>query len=515
MGELLMKCLDRASLVADRSVTLGDIVARLAAVHGDRALVEEPAPDGSVRRLTYREAARFVELIAAGVAARTRPGECVVVATPNGYDQLLVALGVCRAGGIAVPVNPLMRPEEIAHVVADSGASLVVHDAGEVPAIGPLAGAEIETRRPDVRSVAAIFYTSGTTGKPKGAELSHRALLGSLPLLALVPSGLRRDELVAGLPVAHIMGFAVLLAAAAGGIPVFAMPRFRAEQALDAIEHRRATMFVGVPAMYRLLLEAGAEHRDLSSVRVWASGADVMPADLARRFQRMGGAVTLPLVGLTVGDAAFVEGYGMVETGGAVAAKVAPPGLALPLPFLGGILGVALPGYRLKVVGDDGDEVGIGQIGELLVRGPGVLSGYHGDASATAQILDAGGWLRTGDLARRGVLGTVRFAGRAKDVIKSGGYSVYAVEIERAMEEHPDVIDAAARGVPDDRLGERPVVAVRVREGASTSEPVLLAWGTERLSGYKRPRAVRIVTELPRTGTQKVAKAQLRTLFDG
>lgn len=507
-----MKCLDRASLAMDGAVTLGALVPRLAAVHADRRLVEEPHADGTVLRLTYREAADRVERIAAAVARTVSPGERVVVATPNGYEQFLLALGVCRAGAIPVPVNPLMRPEEIDHVVHDSGASLVITDASEVDASDPLDPAEIDARCPSPGDVAAIFYTSGTTGRPKGVELSHRALAGSLPMLALVPTELRRDEIVAGLPVAHIMGFAVLLAAAAGAVPVFALPRFRAEQALDAIEQRGATMFVGVPAMYRLLLEAGAEQRDLSSIRVWASGADVMPPDLARRFQRMGGAVRLPFVG-SIGAAAFVEGYGMVETGGAVAAKVAPPGWAVPVPVLGGILGLPLPGYRLKVVGEDGREVGIGQIGELVVKGPGVLTGYHGDADATAQVIDPEGWLHTGDLARRGLFGAVSFAGRAKDVIKSGGYSVYAGEIERAMEEHPEVAEAAALGLPDERLGERAVVAVRVRSGSTVSEEELLAWGEERLSGYKRPRAVRIVEELPRTGTQKVAKSQLIAAF--
>jgi len=507
-----MKCLGRASLATDRAMTLGALLPRLASLHADRPLVEEPHADGTVLRLTYRQAAARVERIAAGVARAVAPGERVVVATPNGYEQLLLALGVCRAGAVAVPVNPLMRPEEIHHVVADSGASLVITEASEVAADDSLEPAEIAARCPAPGDLAAIFYTSGTTGKPKGAELSHRALAGSLPMLSLVPTELRRDEMVAGLPVAHIMGFAVLLAAAAGAVPVFALPRFRAEQALDAIEQRRATMFVGVPAMYRLLLEAGAEQRDLSSIRVWASGADVMPPDLARRFQRMGGTVRVPFLG-SIGAAAFVEGYGMVETGGAVAAKVAPPGLAVPVPVLGGILGLPLPGYRLKVLGDDGREVGLGQVGELVVKGPGVLSGYHGDAAATAQIIDSDGWLHTGDLARRGLLGAVSFAGRAKDVIKSGGYSVYAVEIERAMEEHPEVAEAAALALPDDRLGERAVVAVRVRGGSAVSEAELLAWGEDRLSGYKRPRAVRIVQELPRTGTQKVAKSQLVGLF--
>jgi acyl-CoA synthetase (AMP-forming)/AMP-acid ligase II len=229
-----------------------------------------------------------------------------------------------------------------------------------------------------------------------------------------------------------------------------------------------------------------------------------------RRFQRMGATASLPVVGWTFGDAMFAEGYGMVETAGAVALRLSPPGLALPAPLLGGgSLGIPLPGYHLRVVDEDGHDVPTGQIGELVVRGPGVLTGYHGDAAATSHVLDGDGWLHTGDLARRGLGGLVTFAGRAKDVIKSGGYSVYAVEIERVMEQHPDVLEAAAVGIPDDRLGERLVVAVRVRPGATVTEAELAAWGAEQLSDYKRPRSVRIVEDLPRTGTQKVAKQEL------
>jgi acyl-CoA synthetase (AMP-forming)/AMP-acid ligase II len=508
-----VKCLDRASLAVDNSLTLGDVLPRFGANHAQAVLVEEPAKPHALR-LTRAEAVERCGRMAAGIAERVSAGDRVVLAVPNGYDQFLLCLAACRAGAIAVPVNDRMSADEIAHVIGDSGASLVITDAADVVARYPLADEDVAARRPDPSDVGAIFYSSGTTGKPKGAELSHRSLVGSLSLASLWPSSLRRDELVAALPVAHIMGFAVLLAAAATGVPVFSLTRFRAEVVLDAIERRRSTIFIGVPSMYRMLLEAGAEQRDLRSIRLWASGADAMPVDLARRFQRMGSSVTLPVVGLSLGDAMFAEGYGMVETGGAVAFKVSPPGLAIPVPGVGGSLGIPLPGYRFRVLGDDGREVGIGQIGELVVKGPGVLKAYHGDTDATASVLDADGWLRTGDLARRSIGPLVSFAGRAKDVIKSGGYSVYAVEIERAMEEHPDVLEAAALGVPDERLGERPVVAVRVRSGASVREADLLAWGEQRLSSYKRPRDVRIVDELPRTGTQKVAKRELTGLFE-
>jgi acyl-CoA synthetase (AMP-forming)/AMP-acid ligase II len=262
--------------------------------------------------------------------------------------------------------------------------------------------------------------------------------------------------------------------------------------------------------MYRLMLEAGAESRDLRSVRVWVAGADVLPEELARRFKRMGASVTLPVLGFSVGEAAFAEGYGMVELAGGVAAKVSPPWVPLGI---GDFLGFPLPPHRLKVVDDDGEEVGRGRTGELWVHGPGVLRGYHGDPEATRKVLTDDGWLRTGDLARKGPLGLVFFAGRQKDVILHGGFTVYANEVERALEQHPDVLEAAVLGLPDEQRGEVPVAAVRIRPRGGVGEEGLAAWARERLSGYKAPRRVRFVDELPRTGTGKVQKDELRPLF--
>lgn len=498
----MLSSLHRTGLYLGRhGLTLGVVMDRLAQASGDRRLVQE-AGAGS---LTYREAAERVGRFAGGIAGRIRPGDRVVVAVPNGYDLFLLVLAVCRAGGVAVPVNPRMRPAEIDHVVADSGAALVVRRATEVLAepLGlPPAAAPSD--------VAAILYTSGTTGLPKGAELTHRALLGQVAAGAMWPQWIRRDEAVVGLPVAHIMGFLCLLGMAVAGVPVYLVPTFRADEVLDAIEGRRATVFVGVPAMYRMMLDAGAESRDLRSVRLWVSGADVLPDDVARRFKRMGASVTLPILGFSVGEAAFAEGYGMVELAGGVAAKVSPPWVPLGV---GDFLGFPLPPNRLKVVDDDGEEVGAGQTGELWVQGPGVLRGYHGDAEATAKVLTDDGWLRTGDLARKGPLGLVFFAGRQKDVILHNGFTVYATEVERALEQHQDVLEAAVLGLPDEQRGEVPVAVVRVRPRATASEDQLMAWARQRLSGYKAPRQVRIVADLPRTGTGKVQKDELRGLF--
>jgi acyl-CoA synthetase (AMP-forming)/AMP-acid ligase II len=501
----MVRTLERAALLVRRDATLGTWMDRLERVHGGRRLVEEP--DGLT--LTHRQAAKRVRRWAGGIAARTSPGDVVVVNARNGYEQLLLCLAAARAGCLPAPVNDQMRREEIAHVVADSGATLVLHRATEVDGHPPLA--EAHPAQPD--EVAALFYTSGTTGSPKGVELTHRALVGQVLTAVAWPAALRRDEAVISLPVAHIMGFVVLLGLGAAGIPTYLLPHFNPVAVLDAIESRRGTIFIGVPAMYRMMEEAGAADRDLTSVRLWASGADAMPPELAQRFKEMGATVSLPLLG-GFGQAAFAEAYGMVEVGGGVAAKLSPPFLSTSSGPFGEALGIALPGYDLRVVDEDGAPLPAGSVGELQVKGPGVLKGYRGDEAATAEVLTSDGWLRTGDLARQGPLGMLVFEGRAKHVIKHGGYSVYALEVEHCLEQHPDVVEASVIGLPDDRLGELPVAVVRVRDGAGADPEALVAHVAEHLAEYKVPKRIVIVDELPRTGTNKVQKAALLELFD-
>ena len=454
----------RAALLLKRDLTLGTLFDRLERVHGDRQLVTEA--DAGLD-LTYEQAARRVRRWAGGIAAQTEPGDVVVIACPNGYEQLLLCCAAARAGAIPAPVNDKMRKDEIAHVVADSGASLVLRSAVAVDAARPLADAAPA----DTADVAALFYTSGTTGAPKGAALTHRALVGQAASAALWPTRLHRDEAVIALPVAHIMGFATLVGLAVAGIPTYLLPRFHPVRILDAVEARRATMFVGVPAMYRMLEEAGAADRDLTSVRVWASGADAMPA------------------------------------------KVSPPFLGAGRGPLGEALGFALPGYEMRVVGEDGTELRGGQVGELQVKGPGVLKAYWGNEEATAAVLTDDGWLRTGDLARKGPLGLLVFEGRGKHVIKRGGYSVYALEVEQVLETHPAVLEASVVGLPDERMGEVPVAAVRLAEGTTLRQAKLGAFATEHLAEYKVPTRYVAVDELPRTGTTKVQKSELLALF--
>ena len=496
----------RLTLAFKSDFTLGNVLERLAEHNGGRRLVEEA--DGGLT-LTYAQAAKRVRRWAGGIARKTGPGDRVVIATPNGYEMLLLCLAASRAGAIPVPINPQLTKAEFDHVVANSEAALVIRAATEVDGADPLA----EAVPADPAAVAALFYTSGTTGKPKGVELSHRSLVGSFARAAAVdPFVTGRFEAVIALPVAHIMGFAALLGMACAGIPVYLLPKFNPVKVLDAIEARRSAIFVGVPAMYRMLLEAGAEDRDLTSIRAWGAGADAMPSDLAATFKKLGATVTLPLIG-SIGEAIFFEGYGMVELGGGAAAKISPPFLDVGLGS--DAFGFPLPGYQFRVIDPDtGERLPAGRTGELLIKGPGVTSGYWGDAGATSDTVTEEGWLRTGDMARLGPFGTVLFEGRAKDVIKVGGYSVYALEVERAIEEHPDVLEVAVVAVPDARKGELPGAVVRLAPEKELDAKALEAFAAERLADYKVPRRWLAVDDLPRTGTNKVKKRELAALFE-
>jgi acyl-CoA synthetase (AMP-forming)/AMP-acid ligase II len=223
----------------------------------------------------------------------------------------------------------------------------------------------------------------------------------------------------------------------------------------------------------------------------------------------------------TVGQASFVEGYGMVEAGGGVAAKISPPYITTGL---GDAVGLRLPGYRFRVMDEDDRRIRRwGDVGELHVRGPGLLREYWNSPDATHDALTDDGWLRTGDLVRLGPLGSVLFAGRKKDVIKHGGYSVYAVEVEQVLEGCPVVAEAAVVGLPDERLGEVPVAFIRVvdpgkaKTKAATAKVVktILAYADEHMAEYKRPAEVHVVDDLPRTGTTKVQKQSLRERLTG
>jgi acyl-CoA synthetase (AMP-forming)/AMP-acid ligase II len=494
-----MRLKNRLELARADDLTLGVFLERFGTVRGPRLLVDEL---GGVR-LTFADAADLVERAAGSLHGRIRRGDRVLVATPNGYRLFLACLAVSRAGGIAVPVNPRMAVEEVEYVERDAQARVRIDDFDALSR-GGVAGPAAPTTPDDV---AVLLYTSGTTGRPKGAELTHRALLSGLSGGALVPDVVLGRGCATGLPVAHVAGLTLLLQLAALGVPVHLLTHFRPTDALDVIEQRRPAMFVGVPAMYRMMIDAGAQRRDLSSVRLWSSGADRLDNDIIEVFRQAGSVARLPFVHRALGRAWFVDGYGMVETGGGVAVRVFAP-VRTPVDGLLRPIG----GHRTRIVDDEGNDVAIGTVGELLVSGPGVMRGYHGVDHAEDSLTRAG-WLRTGDLARPHRFGFFELAGRKKDVIKHGGYSVFAAEIERVLAEHPAVAEVAAVGLPDPQKGEIPAVVVRSRPGEALTPAAVLQLAAERLSDYKRPQRVAIVDELPRTGTDKIDKGRCRALF--
>lgn len=526
----------RLGIAFRRGLTLGNLAERLAAVYEDRPAFLLPARSrltGGRRTITFGDTGRTVGRLAAALArAGVGIGDTVAVVPSNGSDFLLSFLAVVRAGATAVPINPILKPAEVRTLVELSGARSLLCDPATLNSaiggtralprverwfcLGRAAGTKdllaasrrVRTPPPSIPiapdTVVAILYTSGTTGRPKGARLTNEGLLSILSVAALHPTGVPGSVKLAvtALPIAHIMGLASALGLMMAGIPNRMFPHFDAARVLDAIERERAELFVGVPAMYRSMLEAGAERRDLTSVKAWASAADVMPRELARTFQSFG-----RLIGPV--PALFLEAYGMVELGGAAIAKITPPG---PDWLPKRIAGVPIYPYRVKVVDEGGKELPRGRVGELAVKGPGVLESYHGDPEATGRVL-AGGWLRTGDLARIGPLGAVILEGRKKEVIKVGGYSVFPVEVEEEIRRHPKVADAAVVGIPDPRKGQVPAAAVVPKPRAKVTEAQLAAWARDEIASYRRPRRWLVLDELPRGATRKADKRAIARMF--
>jgi acyl-CoA synthetase (AMP-forming)/AMP-acid ligase II len=512
---------DVSALARGRGIHLGDLTATLADRYGDRPAVEDPATtpgldDGPVR--TFRQLENAVARLAALHEARGRgAGDRVLVVVDNRLDVALHAFALARLRAIPVPVNDRLTPHELAAVAEATDATTAVADPDVVDRLPE--SLEVVTTddvaedlrahpdrrveapgRDDADEVAMLLTTSGTTGVPKAAALTSRGLLASLGRLVLAPvgraRGLRagRDRVFAALPLTHVMGFAVLLGTLSAGVPLLRRSRFDAEEALDLLERRRPNVVVAVPTMYADLERAGAADRDLSSVQVWVSSADAMPADRARRFQGYGAIVRVGTRG--IGSSVFVDIYGMVELSGASAIRIFPPSLVgtLPVPSFA----VALPGIEVRAVDEEGNPVPRGTVGELQWRGAGVLEGYEGHDAGP----DGDGWFGSGDQARVYPGGFFQFAGRSKDRLKVGGFSVFPAEVEEELREGPGVADLAIVGVPDDRLGERLVAVVVPDDGFDADG--FLAWAKDHTAGYRRPSEVVEVDELPRGNNGKI-----------
>jgi long-chain acyl-CoA synthetase len=522
--------------------TQANFVDRLAALYGDRPLffLDQPLdyPFFRGEEITYGDLGHFVNR--AGNALRrlgVERGDRVALITANRIELAFVEFGAQKIGAVPVPLNYMLKADEIRYLVENSGCRVLVTDrtvfegnigrrdrvpsvahwvmvtGREVPAgfasLGALM-AEADERlepvvlRPD--DVVVIFYTGGTTGFPKGALLTNRGLMFAVRryarLFGLVPRLPRQLSLLV-MPLAHTSGHQALLLHVAMATPTLFMGRFDAQRMLDAIETHGVTMFSGTPAMFRMLLGAGAAGRDLASIRIWGGGGDAFPDELIRTFRDL---AARRVLGLRVRPR-FARGYGMAETCGQVAT-------ALGGPMGEGCIGRVTRGLAYRVVGPDGRDVTPGEVGELLVRGPTVMTGYLGDPERTADVLREG-WFRTGDLVRQGARGRLYMVGREKETIMCGGYTIFPAEVERELEVHPAVERAAVVGIPHEIKGEIPVAAVVLAAGAAATAEEILAWAREHIAAYRCPRQIVIVDGIPLTFALKPRRRDVREQLAG
>jgi long-chain acyl-CoA synthetase len=446
-------------------------------------------------------------------AAGIEPGDRVAVILPNVPAFPAVYFGILLAGGIVVPMNPLLKSGEIDFFFTNSGAKIAfvwpdfVQEATagaatsgtrivECGPMGPVEGT-LETADPITEPVdrsdndtAIILYTSGTTGRPKGAELTHSNINLNAMRSAKVVQQVTPDDIVMGcLPLFHVFGLVVgLNAAVIAGASLALIPRFDPEKAIEVIEKERVTIMQGVPTMYAAILNhPRSDGMDASSLKVCASGGSAMPLEVMKAFEQKFGCIIL-------------EGYGLSETS-PVASFNMPDRERKP-----GTIGVAIPGCEMKLVGLDGEDIGPGEgVGEIAIRGDNVMKGYWRNPEATAEAIPDG-WFRTGDLATVDDEGYFTIVDRKKDMILRGGMNVYPREVEEVLYTHPDVLEAAVVAVPDSLLGEEVGAAVAFRPGATATLEDVQAFVKDRIAAYKYPRHVWQVEALPKGPTGKILR---------
>ncbi len=433
---------------------------------------------------------------------------------PNVPDFPIAYYGVLRAGGVVVPMNVLLKEREIAFYLEDSGARLLLawHGfADEARAGAAAAGAElieveptafaallaehepttdlVETAEDDT---AVILYTSGTTGKPKGAELTHVNLFRNAEVSSRTTCEIGDGDIVLGaLPLFHSFGQTVAMNASLSvGACLTLVPKFDPGEALATMQRDGVTHFYGVPTMYGALLHhPEREEFDTSSLRNCITGGASMPVEVLHGFEK-------------AFDAVVLEGYGLSETS-PVACSNHPD-----RERKAGSIGTPIEGVEMQVVDEDDNPVPQGEVGEVVIRGHNIMKGYWQRPDATEEAM-RGGWFHSGDMARIDEDGYFYIVDRKKDLIIRGGYNVYPREVEEVLYEHPKIREAAVVGVPHDEWGEEIGAAVVLHEGEELAPEEVSAYVKERIAAYKYPRVVWFIDELPKGPTGKILKREI------
>ncbi len=490
------------AVVPPRNVS--ELVSRAAARHAGK-----PALVAGQQTLTWGELEGAVASLAAALVARgLTGGERVALLLPNGVDFAVAYFGVLRAGLVALPLNIAYTPTEIGFQLTDSGASLVlasdslaglaaessveVARVDSLARVGAVGGGEgLTESRGGAEDTAVLLYTSGTSGRPKGAMLTHRALLANLTQLSTIdpPVVAPDDRVLLVLPLFHVYGLnaGLGMTAYAGATGVLA-ERFDPVETLALVESAQVSNIVGAPPMYVAWSMLPRVPEALSSLRLAVSGSAPLPSSVLSTLLD------------STGHHVF-EGYGLTETAPvlttALCSEVAKPGS----------IGRPIPGVELRLLDDEGAEVDEGDPGEIVVRGANLFSGYWPDGAGGP---DADGWFRTGDVAVADDDGDLFLVDRVRELILVSGFNVYPREVEDAIAGHPDVAEVAVIGIPHPYTGETVKAYVVPQAGATPTAEDVIEYAARRLARFKCPTAVEIVTELPHSAIGKVAKGRLR-----
>jgi long-chain acyl-CoA synthetase len=442
------------------------------------------------------------------------PGDRVGIMLPNVPYFPIVYYGILRAGAVVVPMNVLLKGREVGFYLKDSGAKVLFAwgDFGEAAGAGAdEAGAELIAVAPGafeqlvmaaepVQGVvdragdddAVILYTSGTTGTPKGAQLTHDNLRRNAEVSRGLHDTSADDVILGALPLFHSFGQTCTLNAGIGaGATITLLPRFDPAKALEIIQRDKVTIFMGVPTMYGAMLHApGREDADLSSLRLCVSGGASLPLELMREFE-------------AAFDAVILEGYGLSETSPVASFNHSAENRK------SGSIGTPIEGGEMKVVDADDNEVPTGEVGEIVIKGHNVMKGYWGRDDATQEAI-RDGWFHSGDMAKVDEDGYFFIVDRKKDMIIRGGYNVYPREVEEVLYEHPAVREAAVVGIPHPDWGEEVGAAVALKEGESVTAQELRDYVKEQVASYKYPREIWFVDELPKGPTGKILKRDIQ-----
>jgi long-chain acyl-CoA synthetase len=480
----------------------------------------------SGRFFTYQEMNELCGRVANGLRALgVSIGDRVTLYSQNSWEWIICYYAIARIGAVINPVNVMLTPEEVLFIVRDCGAkavlaspekglplldlkadtplqNIVLFGDKKIPGAHRLndmateCSAQCAPVPVEPRAISTIAYTSGTTGHPKGAVLTHRNVVLNSALTATMHGRNPSDTVVTSLPTAHVYGNVVMNGAFMCGMTLVLIPRFNEVEALQSIEKYRATLFEGAPTMYMYLLRSPAlENYDLSSLTRCTVGGQTMPAAKMREVEERFGCPLIELWGMT---------------------EIAGLGTTHPLycDNRHGSIGIPLPRVECRIgdVGNAQHTVSHNEVGELLVRGPIVMDGYYGNPQATKEVLEPDGWLHTGDLARMDEDGYIWVVDRKKDMILTAGYNIYPAELERVIASHPAVAMVAVGSRPDEFKGEVARAYIVQKEGVSVDEEEILSFCRAHLAAYKVPRSVKFVVDLPKTSTGKVMRRLLNTL---